>query len=72
MTIYSVRDSLGQELWWTTSRAKALDIAGVLTKAGDWIHTDGRYGHDQYGLGGLKAHQLPVAVYKSSVVKARA
>lgn len=64
--IYSIRTSLGRELWWTTSRKKAIELAASLGE-GDFVGTQ---------MGGdakpLRSHDMPVAVYKSSVVKARA
>ncbi len=66
MTIYSIRTDMGRELWWTTSRKRALEVAEQLTERGDYVHGNGCVGHSDDS--GLKAFDLPVAVYKSSVV----
>lgn len=80
MTIYSIRTSMGRELWWTTSRKRALEVAEQLTEFGDYVHSNGCVGHhgptsiesrDGHTIIPLRGHELPVAVYKSSVVKPR-
>jgi hypothetical protein len=70
MTIYSIRTSMGRELWWTTGRKRALEVAEQLTEAGDYVHSNGCVGHS--GDKGLRAIDLPVSVYKTSVVAPRA
>lgn len=65
--IYSIRTFMGGELWWTTSRKRALEIAAQLTEAGDYVHSNGCVGHS--GEKGLKEFDLPVVVHKCSAVK---
>jgi hypothetical protein len=69
MTIYSIRTSTGREIWWTTSRKRAIDVAEQLYELGDYVHSNGCVGHSN--ADGLRAHDLPVLVYKSSVVRPR-
>lgn len=64
MTIYSVRTSLGRELWWTTGRKQALEMAAQLVEPGDFVGT--RAGGNAQPL---REWELPVIVYKSSVVR---
>jgi len=56
MTIYSVRNSLGQEVWWTTSRRKAIIRRDQLNDGAD-IPPRTAY--------------TPFAVYKSTVVRTK-
>lgn len=63
MTIYSIRTNLGRELWWTTSRKAALQTSADFTS---WGFVDGRHGGDAKPF---QSHELPLLVYKSSVVK---
>ena len=63
--IYSIRTSMGRELWWTTGRKRALDIAEQLNEVGDYVYANGCVGHSDDK--GLKAFDLPVAVYKCSM-----
>lgn len=67
--IYSVRTSLGKELWWTTSRRKALEIAEQLNEPGRHVfpHSNGCVGYSD--TEGLKPYDLPVAVHRCSVIR---
>jgi hypothetical protein len=75
--LYSVRDSLGRELWWTASRNAALSLARDFNAAGVGACLYKREGGKVYaaralvysdtlenGKDGLSAHQLPVSVWK--------
>lgn len=66
MTIYSIRTSMGGEVWWTTSRKRALEIAEQLTEEGDYVHSNGCVGHSSEK--GLKGFELPVSVHKCTAL----
>lgn len=69
-TIYSIRTSLGRELWWSTSRRKTLALAADVNAPGEYITKDG---HGAISTDkGLAAHELPLEVWKCSRVKAGA
>jgi hypothetical protein len=55
MTIYSVRNDLGQEMWWSTNRKKAIAHAEMMTAT--W-ERNGRI-RDQWG---------PYRAYKTSLI----
>lgn len=70
-TIYSVRDSLGRELWWTTRRKSAIEVAEKINAV---TVTPGHKARAFWTSNGtttsveLTHHQLPADVYKCSYV----
>jgi hypothetical protein len=76
--LYSVRDSLGRELWWTTKRNAAMALAHDFNAAGEGARLYTRATGSVYAARafvysdtlengaerGLAAHQLPVSVWK--------
>jgi len=68
MTIYSIRTSMGRELWWTTSRKRAVEVAEQLDEPGRYVHSNGCVGGFSK-TEGLRDFDLPVAVYKCSQSK---
>lgn len=73
-TIYSIRDSLGRELWWTTGRKAAITLAAELNESGigALVTEKGKCGHDYKRTDPrcLTRDTVPVSVYRCSMLTA--
>ena len=77
--IYSVRDALGRELWWTMRRRHALELGEQLNEIGPGAYVNHRGGPRpiaSYAFDDMDAEPrvlhtdtLPVAVWKCSPAK---
>lgn len=73
-TIYSIRDALGGELWWTTGRADAVRVTESFNTIGVGavkavVAGKARVGKAQDASYGLRDHHLPVALFRCAPVK---
>lgn len=72
-TIYSLRTSLGREVWWTTSRRKAIDLATDVNAigVGARVMPRGIAGEAITPGEGMRGHEMPVEVWRCSRVKVK-
>ena len=72
-TLYSIRDALGRELWWTTARKRAVVLVDDLNAIGEgaYVKSDGTAGKwfEGYAPKVMCGDTLPVAVWKCSPAK---
>lgn len=74
-TLYSVRDALGRELWWTTSRKSAGDVAAKLNAAEFNVSEPGKSVEVFWQTNNattrvvVTRNQFPVVMFKATKVK---